>query len=137
MLTIEAVVTFLYYKDMSVLNPETVGQIIMSLGEYYEVRYYTFPNNAIQQVANMFKAKRYPIENIPGIFEIYRMIQDELAQFEFYSQIDCQQTLGIPPTGYMGPRYIPGPYLKITDKFGTDLGYISISENYSIWNKSR
>lgn len=112
---------------MSILNLETPGQIVMSVDRYYDFRCFTFPNNAVQQVANMLRAKQYPIEDMPGIIELYRMLQDELVQFDLYVQIDCQQTIGIPNSGYMGPRYIPGPYLKITDKLGTNLGYISIT----------
>ena len=83
--------------------------------------------NAVQQVADMIKARKYALEEMPGIFELYRIIQLELLQFDFHSHLDCQQTIGIPDKGYMGPRYIPGPYLKITDKLGMDIGYISIT----------
>ena len=109
------------------VRDNNVGTIYRTVGEYYDVRCHTFPNNAVQQVADMYKARKYALEEMPGIFELYRMIQLELLQYDFHSHLDCQQTIGIPDSGYMGPRYIPGPYLKIMDKLGMDLGYISIT----------
>lgn len=115
---------FIYYH-MSVLD-NNVGTIYETVGDHYLTQCHTFPENAVQQVVGMLRAQKFPIEDMPGIFELYRMIQDELLQYGVHSSLDYPAT-GAPDKDYMGPKFIPGPYLKITDKLGMNLGYISIT----------
>lgn len=108
---------------------KNIGTIYRQVREVYDMRVHTFPGNAVNQVFDMLRLRRYPIENMPSKAELYRIIQDELVEFDFTSSFEFTPTTGLPENGYLPPRYLGvGPHLKIEDKNGFGLGYITIQK---------
>lgn len=104
---------------MGVLNTNEIGVLRMTVGEYYEVGYRTFSGNAVAQTADMISAKEYPVEDMPGIFELYIQLQKELRGFGFSSMISDNTTWKVRNPGVK-------IFLKVTDKNFDDIGYIYI-----------
>lgn len=98
---------------MSILD-NNIGTLYKRVDDVYSVRGFTFPGNAVHQVVNMLREKQYPVEGMPTKKELYRMVQDELTQFNFISFFEFEHVTGL--------------RLRIRDKNDWKLGYISISE---------
>lgn len=120
-------VIYVYFL-MSVLD-ENIGTIYKRVYDMYDMRLHTYPGNAVNQVYDMLRLRKYPVEDMPSKKELYRMIQDELVQFGFVSFFEFTPTTGLPENGYLPPKYLGvGPHLRIQDKKGWELGYITITE---------
>lgn len=85
-------VIYVYFL-MSVLD-ENIGTIYKRVYDMYDMRLHTYPGNAVNQVYDMLRLRKYPVEDMPSKKELYRMIQDELVQFGFVSFLNLHQLLG-------------------------------------------